>query len=58
MHEFGTKSEQLAAVAVTMRRHAALNANATMRKPITTYDAGVGVLGGEAFSPFRLLFGV
>ena len=38
MHEYGTTSEQLAEIAVTMRRHAALNPNAKMRKPITKDD--------------------
>ena len=35
MYEYGTKSEQLAAVAVAARRHATLNGSATMREPIT-----------------------
>lgn len=34
MHEFGTREEEMAAVAVTMRRHASLNPNAHMREPI------------------------
>ena len=38
MHEYGTKSEQLAEIAVTMRRHASLNPDAKMRKPITVDD--------------------
>jgi acetyl-CoA acetyltransferase len=38
MHEYGTTSEQLAAVAVAARRHASLNANATMRQPIAVKD--------------------
>jgi acetyl-CoA acetyltransferase len=38
MYEFGTTSEQMAAVAVAMRKHASLNATATMRKPITVDD--------------------
>jgi acetyl-CoA acetyltransferase len=38
MHEYGTKSEQLAAVAVAARRHASFNAKATMRQPITIAD--------------------
>lgn len=38
MHEFGTTSEQLAAVAVACRKHASLNPAATMRKPITVRD--------------------
>ncbi|MGE0383355.1 MAG: acetyl-CoA acetyltransferase [Gammaproteobacteria bacterium] len=38
MHEFGTTSEQLAAIAVTCREHAALNPNALYRKPITVSD--------------------
>lgn len=38
MYEFGTTSEQLAAVAAAMRRHASLNGNATTRQPITVKD--------------------
>ena len=38
MHEYGTTAEQMAEVAVTMRRHASLNPNAHQRKPITIED--------------------
>lgn len=38
MHEFGTTSQQLAEVAVGMRRHAGLNPRAKMRNPITVDD--------------------
>ncbi len=38
MHEFGTTSEQLAAVAVAFRKHAALNPAAMMRTPISVAD--------------------
>lgn len=38
MYEYGTTSEQLAEVAVTMRRHAGLNPNAHKREPITVAD--------------------
>ena len=38
MHEFGTTPEQLAAVAVTMRQHAATNPQAQERAPITVED--------------------
>jgi acetyl-CoA C-acetyltransferase len=38
MHEFGTTAEQLAEIAVTMRRHAALNPAAKYREPITVED--------------------
>jgi len=38
IHEFGTTSEQLAGVAVTMRRHASLNPVAKYREPITVED--------------------
>jgi acetyl-CoA acetyltransferase len=52
MHEFGTTPEQLAEIAVTMRRHASLNPNAKMRKPITVDD----VLGSRLISePLHLL---
>jgi len=38
MHEFGTTAEQLAEIAVTMRRHAAMNPAAKYREPITVAD--------------------
>src|SRR5581483_4962660 len=38
MYEFGTTGEQLAAVAVAFRKHAARNPAATMRTPITVED--------------------
>jgi acetyl-CoA acetyltransferase len=38
MSLYGTTSEQLGAVAVTMRHHASLNPNATMREPMTLAD--------------------
>lgn len=38
MKEYGTTSEQLAEIAVTMRRHACLNPSAKMRNPISTSD--------------------
>ena len=38
MHEFGTTPEQLAQVAVTMRRHAGLNPGARFREPISVED--------------------
>lgn len=38
MHKYGTTSRQLGAVAVACRRHASLNPNAVMRKPITIDD--------------------
>jgi acetyl-CoA acetyltransferase len=38
MHEYGTTSEQLAEVAVSMRRWASLNSRALMREPITVAD--------------------
>ena len=46
MHEYGTTPAQLAAVAVTMRRHAGLNPNAHKRDPITIAD----VLGSRMIS--------
>jgi acetyl-CoA acetyltransferase len=52
MYEFGTTNEQLAAVAVAARRHASLNASATMRQPITVAD----VLASRwIVKPFHLL---
>jgi acetyl-CoA acetyltransferase len=38
MHQYGTRSEQLAEIAVAMRRHASLNPDAKMRRPITIDD--------------------
>lgn len=38
MHEFGTTAEQLAEIAVTIRRHASLNPAAKFREPITIED--------------------
>lgn len=38
MDRYGTTSEQLGAIAVTMREHASLNERAVMRKPITLGD--------------------
>jgi acetyl-CoA acetyltransferase len=38
MHEYGTTPEQLAAVAVSTRKHAARNPTAQMRTPITVDD--------------------
>ena len=37
-HLYGTRPEQLAEIAVTMRRHAGLNPEAKMRRPITVDD--------------------
>jgi acetyl-CoA C-acetyltransferase len=52
MHEYGTTSEQLAEVAVTMRRHASQNPHAKMRAPITVDD----VLASRVISsPLHLL---
>lgn len=52
MHEFGTTAEQFAAVAVSMRKHAARNPAAQMRKPISVED----VLGSRLIAdPLHLL---
>jgi acetyl-CoA C-acetyltransferase len=52
MHEYGTTSEQLAEIAVTMRRHAMLNPHAKYRDPITVED----VLASRVISsPLHLL---
>lgn len=52
MHEYGTSSEQLAAIAVTMRRHATMNPHAKYRDPITVAD----VLASRMISsPLHLL---
>jgi acetyl-CoA C-acetyltransferase len=52
MHDFGTTSEQLAEVAVTMRLHASMNPAAKYRNPITVED----VLASRVVSsPLHLL---
>jgi len=52
MHDYGTTSEQLAEIAVTMRRHATLNPHAKYRDPITVED----VLASRMISsPLHLL---
>ena len=52
MERYGTTSEQLAGIAVGMRRHAGLNPHAKMRQPITVDD----VLGSRMISePLHLL---
>jgi acetyl-CoA acetyltransferase len=52
MELYGTTSEQFAEVALTMRRHAALNDNALMRTPITVADHHASRMIAD---PFRLL---
>lgn len=52
MYEYGTKSEDLAHIAVACRRHACLNNNATMRKPITVQDHQSSRM---IVDPFRLM---
>ena len=52
MHQYGTTREQMAAVAVTTRAHAALNDNAHFRAPISIDD----VLAAKPIaSPFTML---
>lgn len=52
MHDYGTTSEQLAEIAVTMRAHAARNPHAKYREPITVDD----VLASRVISsPLHLL---
>jgi acetyl-CoA acetyltransferase len=52
MVRFGTTSEQFGAVAVAMRRHASVNHNAVMRKPITLEDHQASRMIAD---PLRLL---
>ena len=52
MHEYGTTSAQLGAIAVTMRNHALLNEGAQMKKPMTLEDHQNSRYIAE---PFRLL---
>ncbi|CAO3435463.1 thiolase family protein [Azospirillum doebereinerae] len=52
MHEYGTTEEQLAAIAVACRKHAALNPAAQKRQPITVED----VMNSRRIStPLKLL---
>ena len=55
MHEYGTTPEQLAAVAVTMRQHAAHNPMAQYRDPITVEDVRLVAAGGRSAPQARLL---
>jgi len=52
MHEFGTTSEQLAEIAVTMRKHASMNPLAKFRDPITVEDV---MTSRVVSSPLHLL---
>ncbi len=52
MYEYGTTSVQLGAVAVAMRKHAILNDNAIMKKPITIEDHAKSRMMAD---PLRLL---
>ncbi|MBI4233641.1 MAG: hypothetical protein HY686_04285 [Chloroflexi bacterium] len=52
MHEYGTRPEQLAEIAVTMRHHASMNPHAMFRDPMTVED----VLNSRMISsPLHLL---
>ena len=51
MELYGTTAEQFAEVAVTMRRHALLNDNAIMRKPLSVEDHHASRMIAD---PFRL----
>ncbi len=52
MEQYGTKSSQLAEIAVTTRYHASLNPNATMKNPITIEDHQASRMISD---PLRLL---
>jgi len=52
MERYGTTTDDLAAIAVTTRHHAALNDRALMRKPITAADHAASRMISD---PFRLL---
>ncbi|MEE2792218.1 MAG: transporter, partial [Acidobacteriota bacterium] len=52
MELYGTTSDQFAEVAITMRRHAALNPNALMQMPMTVADHHASRMIAD---PFRLL---
>jgi acetyl-CoA acetyltransferase len=52
MHEYGTTSKHLGAIAIACRKHASMNENAQQRKPMTMED----YLASPMFcDPFRLL---
>jgi acetyl-CoA acetyltransferase len=51
MHEYGTTSRHLGAVAVALRKHAAKNPRATMQKPMTLEDHAASRLVSD---PLRL----
>jgi acetyl-CoA acetyltransferase len=52
MHEYGTTSQQFGAIAVATRKHAMMNGNAMMTKPITLEDHQNSRMMAD---PFRLL---
>ncbi len=52
MHEFGTTQEQLGAIALAMRKHAALNPKAVMRERALTIDDYLGA--PVVAEPYRL----
>jgi len=52
MHEYGTTSLQLGAIAVATRKHAVMNGNAMMTKPITLEDHQNSRMMAD---PYRLL---
>ncbi len=52
MHEYGTTEEQLAAIAVACRKHAALNPAAQKRQPITVEDV---MASRRIATPLKLL---
>lgn len=52
MYEYGTTSQQLGAISVAMRKHALLNDNAIMKKPITIDDHQNSRMISEPFHLF------
>ncbi|MCL0102005.1 transporter, partial [Dehalococcoidia bacterium] len=52
MFQYGTTSQQLGAIAVTMRKHAALNDKAIMRHPITLEDHQASRMMSDPFHLF------
>jgi acetyl-CoA acetyltransferase/uncharacterized OB-fold protein len=52
MHEYGTRREQLGAIAVNGRRHAALNPQAVYREPMTLDDYLAARMVSEPFGLF------
>jgi len=56
MYEYGTTSEQLASIAVAMRKHAALNENAVSRNPLRVEDVVTSPMVARPLHKFDCCF--